>query len=191
MGASTMNKLSPFECINPDDGIFSDDAFQSLCQDVTEPGVDVDCSIWFADYMADVCPECVPNCVYYEWIDSNSVAGDGYGGINSWSCIHRMTCALCKKDWQKTLDPIKLEDSGVELDDIDDLQECIQLKLQPFLNVTNLKVTTSNVAQENISNETCVESLAAIMAVDPLFEHEFGCVVEYVDDISEILPMYE
>eukprot|EP01083_Nonionella_stella_P299236 1015583_1 len=29
------------------------------------------------------------------------------------------------------------------------------------------------------------------MAVDPLFEDEFGCEVEYVDDISEILPMYE
>eukprot|EP01083_Nonionella_stella_P080282 220580_1 len=191
MGARTPHKLSAFECINPDDGIFSDDAFQSLCQDVTEPGVDVDCSYWFADNMGDVCPECVPNCVYYQWFDSNSVLGDGYGGINSKSCVNQVNCALCKKDWQNTLDPIKLEDSGAELDDIDDLQECIQLKLQPFLNVSNLKVTASNVAQENITNETCVESLAAIMAVDPLFEDEFGCEVEYVDDITEILPMYE
>eukprot|EP01083_Nonionella_stella_P080186 220207_1 len=165
-GATDEAVEGTWKCVNEDDGDFSSEGFTPVCA-----------NCWNDNYGgSEHCSELWYTTFY---------------GLNDIWCGYEWSF-LCKNEWETALDPDKLANSGAEVTDIGDLQECIEPLLKPFLSVTALGLEVDNEDQvsTNWTDSTCIESLAAIMDVEPVFEEEFGCKVEYVGDASQILPMY-
>ena len=114
-------------------------------------------------------------------------------GVTDVVCSTPFYAFLCEKDLSTTVDPNKI--SNIDVSSIASIQQCIQDEISPFVKVENLtaqSVFSLTVGeQEELGNETCFESLTAILTVNADFENEFGCEIEYDSEISQEIPMYE
>ena len=131
----------------------------------------------------------VETCVHYIYNNGNN------GGLNDIPCDRQHYWFACAQNYTSNVNPKKFE--GTVFSEITSIQECILNEVSPFLTVSNINVQTKFSqdinSQANISNETCFESLTAIMSVEAVFDNEFGCEIQYNSEygIEMNLPMYE
>ena len=132
------------------------------------------------------------DCVEYVYSSATS------HGLNDITCATNQAGAVCYRNMSAYIDPEKF--SGASPEDIALIQECVLDRVDPYVSISNLAVISefSKIVEKYETSSTdssnsslCIESLTAMMTVDATFEEEFGCEIEYNEDIGSSLPMYE
>ena len=127
-------------------------------------------------------------------------------GLDDVQCSEsRFDAILCAQNVTNTIDPEKFN-TQVSPSDMALIQECVLNQINPFVRINNLKIESEfhklydefEVLSQNTMNNSsddstsfCIESLTAMMTVQPQFETEFGCEIEYSSELANQLPMYK
>ena len=126
----------------------------------------------------------IPTDSYLAYVyDSDTGLGGVVGKTDSSELLQAY---FCFQNFSQSIDLDKFD--GSSLSDIGQMQDCISDAVAPFATISNINVKSQfgHLIEyfEDNGNETCIESLTAIMHVSADFSDEFGCEIEFTDDLG-------